>query len=83
MPSQREQNLILVMIMLMDDRLDELHASVFSLLREHMRDLPDSIPAAVSCITISTNLERMGDLATNIAEEVIFMEEGSVVRHAG
>ena len=67
----------------MDDRLDELHASVFSLLREHMRDLPDSIPAAVSCITISTNLERMGDLATNIAEEVIFMEEGSVVRHAG
>jgi len=67
----------------MDDRLDELHASVFSLLREHMRDLPDSIPAAVSCITISTNLERMGDLATNIAEEVIFMEEGSVVRHTG
>ena len=67
----------------MDDRLDELHVSVFSLLREHMRDLPDSIPAAVSCITISTNLERMGDLATNIAEEVIFMEEGSVVRHTG
>lgn len=65
----------------MDDRVDELHASVFSTLRDYMRDVPDSIPAAVSCITISTNLERMGDLATNIAEEVIFMEEGSVIRH--
>ena len=65
----------------MDDHVDELHASVFETLRAVMRDDPDSIPAAVSCITISTNLERMGDLATNIAEEVIFMEEGSVIRH--
>ena len=29
----------------------------------------------------SSNLERLGDLATNIAEEIIFMEEGEVIRH--
>ncbi len=67
----------------MDDRVDELHASIFMTLRDYMRDKPESIPVAVSCITISTNLERIGDLAENIAEEVIFMEEGSVVRHSG
>jgi len=32
-------------------------------------------------MTISSNLERLGDLATNIAEEIIFMQEGEVVRH--
>jgi len=36
---------------------------------------------AVACLTISSNLERLGDLATNIAEEIIFMEEGEIIRH--
>lgn len=68
-------------VMEMDDRVDELHAGVYRTLRELMVSDPTTISASVSYITISANLERIADLATNIAEEVIFMEEGSVIRH--
>jgi len=37
--------------------------------------------AAVDLLTIARNLERMGDMCTNIAEDVIFLVEGRVVRH--
>ena len=46
-----------------------------------MKEHPEWIVPAVSYITISSNLERIGDLATNIAEDIIFMEEGEVIRH--
>ncbi len=65
----------------MDDELDALHARTYRQLQDEMSAHPEVIPAAVSCLTISSNLERIGDLATNIAEEIIFMEEGEVVRH--
>ena len=38
--------------------------------------------AAVDLLTIARNLERMGDMCTNIAEDVIYPVEGSVVRHS-
>ena len=46
-----------------------------------MRKNKEMITPAISYMTISSNLERLGDLATNIAEEIIFMQEGEVVRH--
>lgn len=65
----------------MDDELDDMHAENFRIVEEAMaRDIA-IIPAAVSYLTISANLERIGDLSTNIAEETVFMEEGGVVRH--
>ncbi len=65
----------------MDDDLDALHALSFERLQAVMAEKPEMIVPAVSYITISANLERIGDLATNIAEDIIFMEEGEVVRH--
>ena len=65
----------------MDDELNALHARTYRNLQEEMVRNPQIIVPAVSCLTISSNLERIGDLATNIAEEIIFMEEGEVVRH--
>lgn len=68
-------------VLAMDDDLDALHARSFSVLQEVMARKPEMIAPGVSYLTISSNLERIGDLATNIAEDIIFMEEGEVVRH--
>ena len=68
-------------VLSMDDDLDVLHAQSYAKLQAVMMERPNIVPSAVSYLTISSNLERIGDLATNIAEETIFMEEGEVVRH--
>ncbi len=68
-------------VLSMDDELDALHARSFEVLQEAMIKNTEMITPAISYMTISSNLERLGDLATNIAEEIIFMQEGEVVRH--
>lgn len=68
-------------VLAMDDELDEHHARSFQVLQEVMKDNIEMIVPANSYLTISSNLERLGDLATNIAEEIIFMQEGEVIRH--
>lgn len=68
-------------VMKMDDRVDEIHSSMFALMQDYVKQNPQNVAEAMSYLTISTNLERIGDLSTNIAEEVIFLEEGEVVRH--
>ena len=44
---------------------------------------PETVPNAISLLSISRHLERIADLATNIAEDVVFSVEGEVVRHGG
>lgn len=68
-------------VLVMDDELDSLHAATYRQLTSVMHARPDSITPALSLLTISSNLERIGDLATNIAEEIIFMEDGEIIRH--
>lgn len=65
----------------MDDELDNMHAEAYRVLQKLMAENPVRVSESVSHLTISSNLERIGDLSTNIAEEVMFMEEGEVVRH--
>ena len=64
-----------------DDEVDQLHRHVFDALQPVMRDDPDCIPAALSYWSASRQLERIADLATNVAEDLIFLVEGEVVRH--
>lgn len=66
----------------MDDELDDMHANTYEIVQAAMAKDPEIIQTAVSYLTISSNLERIGDLSTNIAEETVFMEEGEVVRHS-
>ena len=64
-----------------DDFVDRLHESVFRIMLTHM--LESDISACLQVILISRNLERIADLATNIAEDVVFMVQGITVRHQG
>jgi phosphate transport system protein len=64
-----------------DDRVDNFKDQIFRELLTYMMSEPSTIPRAMSLVLISRNLERIGDQATNIAEEVIYMVEGKDVRH--
>ncbi len=64
-----------------DDRVDALHNSVFRILVTHMMEDPRRIGASMSLFLVSRNLERIGDLATNIAEDVVFLVEGRNIKH--
>ena len=64
-----------------DDLLDDLNTKNYQALRAGVEETPALFSQAMSLATISSNLERIGDLCTNIAEEVIFMVEGKVIRH--
>ncbi|MBI2186644.1 MAG: phosphate signaling complex protein PhoU [Acidobacteria bacterium] len=64
-----------------DDRLDGLKTQVFRELLTYMLQDPSTVEPALDLILISRHLERIGDHATNIAEDVIFMVSAQDVRH--
>ena len=66
-----------------DDALDALKTQVFRELLTYMLQDPRTIEPALDLILISRHLERIGDHATNVAEDVIFMVSARDVRHAG
>jgi phosphate transport system protein len=64
-----------------DDEVDAFRDHIFRVLLTYMMCDPGTIERALALILISRNLERVGDHATNIAEEVIYLVEGREVRH--
>jgi phosphate transport system protein len=64
-----------------DDALDALKTQVFRELLTFMLQDPHTIEPSLDLILISRHLERIGDHATNIAEDVIFMVSARDVRH--
>lgn len=64
-----------------DDRLDSLKSQIFRELLTYMLQDPSTIEPALDLILISRHLERIGDHATNVAEDVIFMVSARDVRH--
>jgi len=64
-----------------DDRVDDLRRSMFRILVTHMLEDPKRISGALELLLVSQNLERIGDLATNVAEDVVFLVEGRTIKH--
>jgi phosphate transport system protein len=64
-----------------DDIIDAANAEVHRRAQELMRQNPERIESLISFLSISRHLERMADHATNIAEEVLYLIEGQIVRH--
>lgn len=64
-----------------EKKVDAYRDHIFRVLLTYMMADPGTIPRALALILISRNLERVGDHATNIAEEVIYLVEGREVRH--
>lgn len=70
-------------ILLKDDEVDDRKNSVFHELSQHMKSFPDDVEASLDVILMARNFERLGDHATNIAEDVIYAVTGKDVRHGG
>lgn len=64
-----------------DDRVDDLHENNFRILLTHMMEDPRKITAGMDLFLVSGNIERIADLATNVAEEVVFFVEGTSIKH--
>ena len=64
-----------------DDEVDHLKSQLFRELLQSMLEKPATITRSLELILVSRNLERVADLATNIAEEVVFIAEARVVKH--
>jgi len=69
------------MVCAADDRVDDLRRSMFRILVTHMLEDPGRIGGALELLLVSQNLERIADLATNIAEDVVFLVEGRTIKH--
>jgi phosphate transport system protein len=68
-------------VMRMDDEVDRLNADLIQAIIAAMKRAPDSIDAGLSMFSAVRHLERIADHATNIAEDVIYLVEGEIVRH--
>ena len=82
MESLRQEDTALARRVLEDDVIvDSALRRMFEVLQERMRNHPDDVEAAVLTLSTSRQVERIADLATNIAEDVVFLHDGEIVRH--
>jgi phosphate transport system protein len=64
-----------------DDEVDRLQKNMFEILQGLMVRDPRTVERAVQVLSVSRHLERIADSATNIAEDIVFMVEGDIIRH--
>jgi phosphate transport system protein len=64
-----------------DDQVDELKDQILRIVLTYMLEKPDFISYGMTLILVARNLERIGDLATDISEEAIYIHQGKVIKH--
>ena len=68
-------------VIAMDDSVDDIHRDMYAEMQALMKNDAAKVERAVGLLSTSRYLERIADMATNIAEEVIFVVDGEVIRH--
>ncbi|MBD1401488.1 phosphate signaling complex protein PhoU [Pelovirga terrestris] len=66
----------------LEKNLNRLHKTNSNTIRQALKKNPERAESLVHQLVISRNMERIGDLATNLAEEVIYVARGEIVRHS-
>jgi phosphate transport system protein len=64
-----------------DDEVDAMDRLMYPGVRAAIRETPEMMEGLIRLLRVSQNLERIADHATNIAEDVIYLAEGEIVRH--
>jgi len=65
----------------LDDEVDRCNAEVVTDLYQGMLADSTTIAPSIHCLSVARHLERIGDLATNIAEDVVYLVRGDIARH--
>ncbi len=68
-------------VCLADDAVDDLHARTFAEITNRIGETPEQADRLIQYLSVSRYLERIADHCTNIAEDVIYLVEGQIVRH--
>ena len=69
-------------VVMRDDEVDQIKSDAYDRIKQAMSNHPDKIGYLINLLLISRHLERLADHTTNIAEEVIYLIEGEIIRHA-
>ena len=64
-----------------DDAVDDLNRTMFDQVMASIQKHPDHLEGLLNLLSVSRNLERIADHATNIAKDVVYLTEGEIVRH--
>ena len=64
-----------------DEQIDALYGQIVRSIVSQAPDVSESMAAHLDLLSVAKNLERIADHATNIAEDVIFLSTGQIVRH--
>jgi len=65
----------------LDDEVDQMYSDSYNQVKEQIRQNPEDLDSVLYYLSVSRHLERIADLATNIAEDVTYMIEGEIIRH--
>ncbi|OPX36007.1 MAG: phosphate transport system regulatory protein PhoU [Desulfobacteraceae bacterium 4484_190.2] len=68
-------------VCLKDDEIDDMNREIYDEVKEVISSHPGRVGYMINLLLVSRHLERIADLTTNIAEEVIYMVEGEISRH--
>ena len=69
-------------VLTLDDDVDQIKEDAYDRIKEAVKEHPDKTGYLINLFLISRHIERLADHTTNIAEEVIYLIEGEIVRHA-
>lgn len=64
-----------------DEEVDAMNSNIYQRFQEGIREHPEQIDSLIHLFSVSRHLERIADHATNIAEDVIYMITGEIIRH--
>jgi phosphate transport system protein len=64
-----------------DDEVDAINREMYIEVQRSIRQTPDRLEGLIHLLSASRHLERVADHATNIAEDVVYMVEGEIIRH--
>ncbi len=68
-------------VILMDSEIDEIHKEMYKKVAVEIRKNPENIELMINVVGISRYIERLADHITNIAEDIIYMIDGEIIRH--